>query len=80
MTHRIYRYDDNETIADLPVSPTVRVLRERVRPDEDWREAERLGHQRFWQFILELPTVEGGDDFYPPATSDKLDAYCDRGL
>ena len=80
MTHETYRNDDDETIADLPVFPTIRVLRERSGPDEDWHEAERLGRQRLWRPILDLPTLEGGDDFYPPATSDKLDAYSDRGL
>jgi len=70
-------FDDDVVFADLPVSPTVQVARDRPDGLDELTEAERLGRQRLWEPIWDL-RAEGPDDFYPPATSERLDAFCGR--
>jgi hypothetical protein len=49
----------DEMIADLPVSPALKILRHCDTEDDDeaigWSEINRIIHERDWQPILELP-------------------------
>ena len=68
-------FEDDE-IADIPVSPTVRVIRgsqTKVRGGLSWSELERLGSVRLWGPILGLPSK--GDDFWPRALHEEEDKY-----
>ena len=72
--------DDIEFIADVPVAPTVKVLRDVPEEIEEWHEAERLGLQRLWQVLQGTIVGDIPDDFYPPMTSYRVDKFGDRGL
>ena len=68
--------DDIESIADLPVSTRVRLHRSRkhLKKGLPFSELERVGAQRIWGVVAELPAV-GDDDFEPKLPNPDEDRY-----
>lgn len=64
---------DIDQFNDLPVSKRLQPIRDKAhqpRPGLSFSELERLGSQRIWAPILDLPRPREGDDVYPPVHDD----------
>ncbi len=65
MTYKEHEDTDDEQVADAPVSPCLKVIRQSELSEDDeeaieWSEIQRLIFQQMWGPILDLPVREEG--------------------